>query len=199
MNLCLNSLAFYLANDTEKAELKDLFLAIAKNLSELDSSSIVRVSKCAVGMEVAAKIESWLHTSNLSDRAFTEEELLDMIVPLFIETHSSEQLPSSFLDACRSWIEGGNLTDILRITGEDRLPKAENLCGNTISFELNFLIGNICDLYEEPENASFDPIPALQLLQRKIKYGVPTKTAASSGIGYFMKPCIGTAVWKSPP
>ena len=44
---------------------------------------------------------------------------------------------------------------------------------------LNFLIGNICDLYEEPENASFDPIPALQLLQRKIKYGVPTKTAAS--------------------
>ena len=178
-NLCLNSLAFYLANETEKAELKELFLAIAKNLSELDSSSIVRVSKCAVGMEVAAKIESWLHTSNLSDRAFTEEELLDMIVPLFIETHSSEQLPSSFLDACRSWIEGGNLTDILRITGEDRLPKAENLCGNTISFELNFLIGNICDLYEEPENASFDPIPALQLLQRKIKYGVPTKTAAS--------------------
>lgn len=102
-----------------------------------------------------------------------------MIVPLFIETHSTEQLPSSFLDACCSWIEGGNLTDILRITGEDSLPRVENLCGNTISFELNFLIGNICDLYEEPENAFFDPIPSLQLLQRKVKYGVPTKTAAS--------------------
>lgn len=178
-NLCLNSLAFYLANETEKGELKEIFLAIARNLSKLNSSSIVRLSKCAVGTEVAAKIESWFLTCNLSERVFSENELLDMIVPLFVETHSAEQLPSSFADACRSWINGGNFTDILRITGEDKLSKAENLCGNTISFELNFLIGSICDLFEGTDDAFFDPIPTLQLLQRKIKYGVPSKTAAS--------------------
>ena len=178
-DLCENSLAYYLASETEKSQLKDLFLSIATKLSKIECSSIARWSKCAVGAEKAAKIESWLLNAKLSDAVFTEDELLDMIVPLFFETNSFEKLPPAFADACHAWINGGNYEDILRIIEEDRLQKAEMLCGNIISFELNFLIGNICDLFEKPDDALFDPIPSLQLLQRRIKYGVPTKTAAA--------------------
>ena len=178
-NLCENSLAYCIANELEKSQLKKLFSSIATKLSKVDSKSIVRWAKCALGAEKAKIIESWLLNANLSDAFLTQDELLDRIIPLFYETNSFEQLPSSFAEVCHAWINGSNYEDALRIIGEDKMQKAEALCGNIISFELNFLIGNICDLFEKPDDAFFDPIPSLQLLQRRIKYGVPTKTAAS--------------------
>ncbi len=177
--LCINTLAFFLANKTEKKKLKEFFLSIAGYLSRFKDVSIIQLSKCAIGIDVAKKIVLWLSEKELTEHVYSEDDLLNMIVQLFAETYPSKHLPSHFIEVCRSWINGGNFINIFDITAEEQFSQAERLCGQTISYDLNFFIGNVSDLIQVEENAVFDPLPTLQLLQRKIKYGVPSKTAAS--------------------
>ena len=56
-----------------------------------------------------------------------------------------------------------------------------NICNNTISFNLSFLVGNIIDLLPEMDDEEAASVlnSALSLLQRKLKYGVPNLTAIS--------------------
>ena len=61
------------------------------------------------------------------------------------------------------------------------IAEVESLCNKRISYEMNFLIGNICDLIEvDGENEEqVDQRNILTLLQKKVKYGVPNMTAIS--------------------
>ena len=61
------------------------------------------------------------------------------------------------------------------------ISQVESLCNKRISYEMNFLIGNICDLIEvDGENEEqVDQRNILTLLQKKVKYGVPNMTAIS--------------------
>lgn len=55
-----------------------------------------------------------------------------------------------------------------------------DICNKKISYELNFLIGNICDMIPNSQGIEFDRLKnMLNVLQKKIKYGVATQTAMS--------------------
>ena len=55
------------------------------------------------------------------------------------------------------------------------------VCNKVISYRLNILIGNICDLINVPEDddTKVNPYMTLNTLQNKIKYGVSSQTAIS--------------------
>lgn len=57
----------------------------------------------------------------------------------------------------------------------------DDVCNKIISYRLNILIGNICDLINIPEDddTKANPYTALNILQNKIKYGVSSQTAIS--------------------
>ena len=56
----------------------------------------------------------------------------------------------------------------------------DECCSKVLSYELNFFIGNICDMISvSDDEEQINPYSLLCLLQQKVKYGVPTKTAIS--------------------
>ena len=81
---------------------------------------------------------------------------------------------------CQKWIDGYTPKEI---SNEEtiEIAEVESLCNKRISYEMNFLIGNICDLIvvDEGNEEQVDPRNVLTLLQKKVKYGVPNTTAIS--------------------
>lgn len=81
---------------------------------------------------------------------------------------------------CKKWIDGQTP---MEINNKETIgiAEVESLCNKRISYEMNFLIGNICDLIEvDGENEEqVDQRNILTLLQKKVKYGVPNMTAIS--------------------
>ena len=56
----------------------------------------------------------------------------------------------------------------------------DDICNKKISYELNFLIGNICDMLDNDMSTEIERSKEmLNILQKKVKYGVATKTAVS--------------------
>ena len=78
------------------------------------------------------------------------------------------------IEICKKWINGDSYK---AMETDFDLPifDIEKICGQTISFYLSFLIGNIID-YLDSESVNLDK---LQLLQQQVKYGVNTETAIS--------------------
>jgi hypothetical protein len=57
----------------------------------------------------------------------------------------------------------------------------DDVCNKNISYDLNFFIGNICDLItvDSEDEEAVNPYNTLNIIQKKIKYGVSTQTAIS--------------------
>ena len=56
----------------------------------------------------------------------------------------------------------------------------DDICNKKISYELNFLIGNICDMLDNDMSTEIERLKdMLNILQKRVKYGVATKTAVS--------------------
>lgn len=89
-------------------------------------------------------------------------------------------IPGLKNEDCKKWIDGQTP---MEINNKETIgiAEVESLCNKRISYEMNFLIGNICDLIEvDGENEEqVDQRNILTLLQKKVKYGVPNMTAIS--------------------
>ena len=81
---------------------------------------------------------------------------------------------------CQKWIDGKTPVEI---NNEEPIGIAEieSICNKRISYGLNFLIGNVCDLIvvDGEDEKQVDPRNVMTLLQKKVKYGVPNMTAIS--------------------
>ena len=76
------------------------------------------------------------------------------------------------------WIAGRTPFEISRALTID-INDIDDICSKTISYELNFFIGNINDLITIDEETTVNPCSTLNVLQKKVKYGVPSVTAVS--------------------
>ena len=124
-----------------------------------------------VDVGLASKINMKIKQLYLNDEIKSEDELLDIIVNLYNEVYPSNQI-SELL--CNLWIKGYSYSKIAVECGMSIMDVEKN-CGQSISYQLSFLIGNIIDYL------SADSINAegLAILQKKIKYGVDTITSIS--------------------
>ncbi len=175
-----NTLAYALASEQEKELLIKVFQKIEENIQEYDVEDLRRYSNSMSGIALSSRIEEWILKNELTDRIYTEEDLLSMIVELYLQINGDFKYKEHIQSICQKWIAG---QIPIEISNEEaiEIPEVESLCNKRISYEMNFLIGNICDLIvvDEDDETQVDPRKLLTLLQKKVKYGVPNMTAIS--------------------
>lgn len=179
MMICQNTLAYALASDEEKALIEQFFLKIEEKLQNYTPEQLRSYSYGMLGVDKSVRIEAWIVEKELTEKVITEEDLLSLIVEFFLQ-HDDCKLKDKLYEICCLWINGKTPIEISTETGCD-ISDIDDVCNKVISYRLNILIGNICDLINVPEDddTKVNPYMTLNTLQNKIKYGVSSQTAIS--------------------
>lgn len=179
LELCKETLAYFMANDAEKTLLEKIFDVIAQKAKTVDRVKIKRYSKSMLGIDDALIIEAWLAETQFMEQQLSDSEIFEMLLSFFIDTHKIGKTEEYYPDICRMWLDGYSFIAMQKATGL-LIPDIESLCSKLISYEFSFFIGNIIDVIDadDDENRAL-LVSKLLLLQRKLKYGVCSETAIS--------------------
>ena len=177
--VCRDTLAYSLANDQEKNMLETIFDAIVKKINRLVGADVSRYTFSMSGVELSKKISGWLSVVDITTMLKTEEDCLTEIITFYRETFNPGKYKEQFDYLCRLWINGVLPKQMSDLTGI-QVFDIDDICNKKISYELNFLIGNICDMLDNNVSTEFERLKdMLNILQKRVKYGVATKTAVS--------------------
>lgn len=176
--ICKETLAYFMANDDEKVLLERIFDVIALKISDFDYSQLKNYARTMIGIDLSLQIEKWIAENYLTQQNYTNEQLVEMIISFFQETHTLKKGTKCFADICQMWLDGCSFVGMYESTS---LPIAdlEDICNKSISYELSFFVGSIIDIIEISDEDIVNPLPNLLRLQRRLKYGVKTETAVS--------------------
>lgn len=178
-NVCKNTLAYSLASDEEKVWLLNIFTKVEEKLAKYRNDQLQNYSYAMSGISDSLIIENWITEQGLVEVQYQEQELLNKIIDFFKESRKIKIKKSDKLnEICRMWINGCVPAEISQ-TLEMDVYDVDDICNKIISYELSFFIGNINDLIFIDEGSLVNPCPILTLLQKKVKYGVPSVTAVS--------------------
>ena len=177
-DICKETLAYFMANDDEKALLEEIFNIITLKTNKIDYSQIKNYARTMIGIDSLLQIEKWIAENHLTRQNYTNEQLVEMIISFFQETHTLKKEIGCFADICQMWLDGCSFVEMYESTS---LPIAdlEDICNKSISYELSFFVGSIIDIIEISDEDIVNPLPNLLRLQRRLKYGVKTETAVS--------------------
>ena len=179
-DICTSTLAYTLASEKEKELLIMVFQKIEENIQKYSPDELRRYSNAMSGIELSSQIEEWIVNNKLIENNFTEQELLSIIIELYLQLNDDLKYQEHIRNICQKWIDGETPDEINNDVCIG-IAQIESICSKRISYELNFLIGNICDLVivDEEDEEQIDPRNMLTILQKKVKYGVPNMTAIS--------------------
>lgn len=177
-DICKETLAYFMANDDEKALLEKIFNIITLKTNKIDYSQIKNYARTMIGIDSLLQIEKWIAENHLTQQKYTNEQLVEMIISFFQETHTLTKRTNCFADICQMWLDGCSFVGMHESTS---LPIAdlEDICSKSISYELSFFVGSIIDIIAISDEDIVNPLPNLLRLQRRLKYGVKTETAVS--------------------
>ena len=180
VDICTNTLAYAMATEKEKELLIKVFQKIEENIQQYSVEKLSRYSNAMSGIGLSSLIEEWIVQNELTEKIYTETELLSVIAELYLQICGDFRDQEHIQSICKKWIDGQTPTEINN-KETIGIAEVESLCNKRISYEMNFLIGNICDLIEvdEENEEQVDQRNILTLLQKKVKYGVPNMTAIS--------------------
>ena len=176
--ICKETLAYFMANDDEKALLERIFDVIALKISDFDYSQLKNYARTMIGIDLSIQIEKWIAENHLTQQNYTNEQLVEMIISFFQETHTLKKGTKCFADICQMWLDGCSFVGMYRSTSLS-IADLEDICNKSISYELSFFVGSIIDIIEISDEDIVNPLPNLLRLQRRLKYGVKTETAVS--------------------
>ena len=180
VDICTNTLAYAMATEKEKELLIKVFQKIEENIQQYSVEKLSRYSNAMSGIGLSSLIEEWIVQNELTEKIYTETELLSVIAELYLQICGEFRYQEHIQSICEKWIDGQTP---MEINNKETIgiAEVETLCNKRISYEMNFLIGNICDLIEvdEENEEQVDQRNILTLLQKKVKYGVPNMTAIS--------------------
>ena len=180
VDICTNTLAYAMATEKEKELLIKVFQKIEENIQQYSVEKLSRYSNAMSGIGLSSLIEEWIVQNELTEKIYTETELLSVIAELYLQICGDFRYQEHIQSICKKWIDG-QTPMVINNKETIGIAEVESLCNKRISYEMNFLIGNICDLIEvDGENEEqVDQRNILTLLQKKVKYGVPNMTAIS--------------------
>ena len=179
LNICRNTLAYTLASDEERSLLEQVFLKLSQTLQKFEVDQLKKYSYAMSSIEQSSQIEQWILETKLMETSLSENDLLEMVMELYRKLFDKSKCTEEFDDICKLWIEGKTPYYMSIATGCD-ISEVDDICNKKISYELNFFIGNICDLIiVDDEELQVDHRENLTILQKKVKYGVPSLTAIS--------------------
>lgn len=180
-DICSNTLAYALATENERELLKRIFSKIKTNILKYSPEKLRKYSSTMSEIDLSVKIEKWIIENKIIEKIFLEEELLNLIIEFYLQLNPILKYTEQFYHICQLWLKGKTPFEIADET-KIGISEIDNICKKEISYNLNFLIGNICDLLDdtvEENKLQTEQKKILILLQKKIKYGVPYLTSVS--------------------
>lgn len=164
------TLAYYLASEDEKCLLEKLFASLAKKIAEKSIYAKV-ISKSMIDINIAEAVNELISEKELNTVFYPQEKLLSIIVEFYNSINEDDCIDEII---CAGWINGDTFYSIEKKTGV-KVTDIEKQCGQSISFQLSFCIGNIID-YLEDDGIN---VQGMMDLQKKVKYGVSSETSIS--------------------
>ena len=203
IRLAKKTLAYFLVrNEKEKREdILALFKLLAENIATKIPNSHERkiYGRTLGGVHHAQAIDEWAQ-SNLTNliSAIDEANTLDLVWPLFaMQITNGIFVKFDNPDVCREiaqgWIDGKPFGVLLGIIEERKVKKIAGsqlrefkiedvvgLCEGELSFHGAMLIGALCEILEMRwEEDTIELRDHLRLFQKRLKYGLPSKTAVT--------------------
>jgi POLQ-like helicase len=190
VDLVQETLAYFLADDSEKAALEMAFSLIAHKVLQLPKEKYSYYGKALLGVDQLLKIEEWIseHKDNL-DACEYAEETLDACWSLLISLISHKALlkikpHNVHLPFAQKWIDGASyleLFDSLRESGARYHAKSQrrkikmdhtiDLADGALAFDSMLFVGAIADVAES-KDVSEPAILALRSLQTRLRLGL---------------------------
>ncbi len=194
------TLAFFLADDEKKEHIRELFQLLAKNISENIKEPARRrmYGRTLYGVRDAQAIEKWVQSNADNLLSVTSEtDAFDVVWPLLIK-HGSRGIFKKFdetdvlKEIAIGWINGTSFNDLLLILRNHgtrmkwgatkhrdfRIDDVVNLCEGELAYDGSMLIGSLCEFVQILDCRATQVLSRyLQRLQKRLKYGVPSKTA----------------------
>lgn len=201
--LASETLAFSLASPEQQELLEEVFERVARRIENIvpDKDIQARYGRTLLGVDVALEIDEWVNT-NLTALQFSDsaDVLFEDLWPLLSKLSSEKRLkdtePSdSLFKLAQGWIAGKPfkqlLADLDAVEAGYPFRKGRHpfsidgvveLCEQTFGFELALFLSAIREAFKavaitEEEAAEFSG--HADLLQKRLKYGLPSRDAIS--------------------
>ena len=167
-----------MANNEEKDLIEKIFAIIASKINNFDYSQVKNYARTMVGIDLSLQIEKWITEKQLTQQNYANEQMAQMLISFFLETHTLKKETEFFSNICKMWLDGCSFVEMYERMSV-AIADLEDICSKSISYDLSFFVGNIVDIVEINDEDIVNPLPNLLLLQRRMKYGVKTETAVS--------------------
>jgi len=195
-DLAKSTLAYFLADDKQRAQIVDLFKLLAENIVKRipDVSRRAIYARNLYGVRASMEIEEWV-TSNIDVLLACEEpeELLRALWVLLADNVRNNSFrkcdPSAALiNVALGWIKGKRFYELLDglaeseaklIWGQKRrhfkVEHVVDICENGLAYDATLVVGAVSELVEfiRPEDCE-ELITRLRRLQKRLKYGLPS-------------------------
>ena len=199
VDLAKQTLAYYLANDEQRSQIEQLFKMLAENIAQHvpEPARKAAFGRTLFGVQRSITIDAWiLQNFDKLVASTTDNDLLISLWPILEFNISNTSFrkcdkPDVLVKIGVKWINGRTFNDLhgIIVEADARLIrgkmrwsyKIENvvdICENAISYEGSLVIGAVAEIIglSDNENAA-RIISALQTLQKRLKYGLPTPLA----------------------
>jgi POLQ-like helicase len=187
-DITINTLAYNQANDNVKEKLKALFKNIAIGIINKEESFKRRkvFSKAIVSLADAKEVLDFLYNEVLEFNKKNANELLELLWPIIFRYQNN--LPKgideeTLLVLCKAWVKGKEYFKLFDLVSDIRigrtkmyLDKLIDICDKSLSFEGSFIIGSCVELLDLIESGNDSIKNELRLLQKMLKYGLPSRT-----------------------
>ena len=194
--LAAGTLAYYLADDTQKTELLKIFLELSHNMEERVSQPEKRriFGKTLYGVQTSMNIEHWIeeHIENLLTSQDVDK-LLMTVWPVLAENISNPtfrkcDLPKTLLEIAQEWIHGKAYNELLTIMlnsnahiiagtqrRQPKLGSVVDVCENGFAYDGSLIVAAITEIIGlvRPKGSEA-VITKLLELQKRLKYGLPS-------------------------
>ena len=85
VDICTNTLAYAMATEKEKELLIKVFQKIEENIQQYSVEKLSRYSNAMSGIGLSSLIEEWIVQNELTEKIYTETELLYVITELYLQ------------------------------------------------------------------------------------------------------------------
>jgi len=193
-NIAKETLAYYLANDEEKADLLDLFKIIGKycieNVPEIYQRQVC--SKSLIGVKKMLYIKEWVE-GNLSEviQCKNTQELLNILFNCLInllEDKTIKRLERGgiLLEIGLFWIYGvpySNIADMCtankyRIKKKSELKLIElddiiKICDHALSYDSALIVSAVSEVVKDIDSSKLEVLRLFNEVSSELKYGLP--------------------------
>lgn len=201
--LARETLAFSLATSDQRELLEDVFERVARRIENVvpDAGTQTRYGRTLLGVDAALAIDKWVN-KNLASLIFADsaDVLFEELWPLLTELSGEKRLKDTepadaLLNLARGWLAGKPFKQLLADldavgagfpfrNGRQgfTLDAVVDLCEQTFGFQFSLVLSAVRSAFEA---ASFTEEEAAQfagyadLLQKRLKYGLPSQDAIS--------------------